>query len=328
MKLNQTIKPVSGGRRLLLVITQALLILAISAGISQMVLFPLLEDIALQSVQRWEVEYMSSGTIDLATEQLNALPIDMRAVQLTEMSKLFGFGISLKSLKDVILDKKTKALLVKNGTAGDPKTYSAYKLLDGGSQVLIFDRMKVSAQHLPTEAQRTHMGSVAMLEGLLLQKTQSEWPSLINSIEPLFGYPISLKELSELDLSAEQKVKLEENEILTLETEESREADYPAEMAYKKVGNRILVLGPFSPPVLKRFYPILFVYYIVLAIIILLPLILWLIPTWRSMNQLSIDTALFGQGVFTIRATPIRGSKINYLINVFNQMAEKNTEFG
>jgi two-component system sensor histidine kinase RstB len=94
-------------------------------------------------------------------------------------------------------------------------------------------------------------------------------------------------------------------------------------MAYKKIADQVLVLGPISPPVLKRFYPILLVYYFVLALIILLPLVVWLIPTWRAMNQLSRDTEAFGQGEFKIRSKPIRGSKINYLIGVFNQMTGK-----
>ena len=112
-------------------------------------------------------------------------------------------------------------------------------------------------------------------------------------------------------------------QIVTVATEDSVAADYPAEYAYKAVGDRVLVLGPFSPPTMQRFYPVISGYYALLALIVLIPLALWLAPTWRSMNQLSAATAAFGQGRFTARATPIRGSKTNHLIEVFNQMASK-----
>jgi two-component system sensor histidine kinase RstB len=319
----QILTTTSGNRALMAAIVQAFLILALSAGISQIVLFPLVEDLALYSVQRWEVEYLSGGTIELTAAQLNQQPAELRAEKLNQISHLFGFDLELKTFDELELDKKQKRRLKEQGILGDPKHYTAYKVLKNNSQVLVFKEIKNSSKHLISEAQRTHMGTLAVLEGLLLQQPQNEWKGTINKLAESYPYPIALLRMDELDLQEEQLAELQANTIVTVETEQSKQADYPADMAYKQVADHVLVIGPISPPVLQRFYPILMIYYLLLSIIILLPLVVWLIPTWRSMNQLSRDTETFGQGEFKIRAQPIRGSKVNYLISVFNQMAVK-----
>jgi two-component system sensor histidine kinase RstB len=228
------------------------------------------------------------------------------------------------ALDEVELNEEQKSILKQLKTLTDPTHYSIYKLLKNNSQVIVFDKIKSPAKHLVSEAQRTHMGTLAMLESLLREEpNQTKWKTMIQQISALYAYPIALQKMSEVDLPAKLITDLRGNRIVTVETEDSKQADYPADMAYKRVADHVLVVGPISPPVLKRFYPILMVYYISLAIIILLPLVVWLIPTWRSMNQLSRDTEAFGQGEFKIRTQPIRGSKINYLVGVFNQMAGK-----
>ncbi len=321
--MNEQIKPVPGGRSLLKAILQAVAILAITAGLSQAILFPRIQGVLLDPVQRWEVEYLNGGTVELLAQHLNSVSASERPVRLNELSSHFGFNILLQDLHAVDLDSDSLARLRNFETVGNPSSYSVFKLLDNADQVLVFADTKVPADHLIGEAQRRSMGTLAMLESELQGKPQDVWAATIEDASETFGYPVSLVPLSGLDLSTGQLAELHSGRIVTIATEDSFAADYPAEMVYKKVGDNALALGPFSPPTLKRFYPVISTYYIFLGLVVMLPLGLWLAPTWRSMNQLSRATTAFGHGDFTVRAAPIRGSKTNHLIEVFNQMAIK-----
>ena len=324
--MNQQIKTFPGGRTLLWGILQALAVLAVAVGIGLTVILPMVQDRLLESVQRWEVEYLNSGTIDLLAKDLNSRPSDRRQQRLNELSDRFGFGVSLQWLSDVPESKLGSdgiGRLQRFDAVGDPSDYSIFQLLEGGRQVLVFNDTKTPAAHMVDEAQRRSMGALSMLEIALDGTPRDKWSSTISENAELFEYPVALVPLSALDLTPPQLVDLYGGQIVTIATDDSEAADYPAEYVYKRVGDSSLVLGPFSPETLKRYYPAITGFSILLGAIVLIPLGVWLAPTWRSMNQLSAATTAFGQGDFAMRAKSIRGSRANHLIGVFNQMAGK-----
>ena len=320
--MKDQVKLIGGGASLLKAILQALLILALSAGIAQGILFPRLQDLAFESFQQWEVEYLSSGTIELVAEQFSQLSELEQASYLKTIKSDFGFDVGLRPVEEIQLDSKDLARLQRFETVGDPSTYSAYRLLAQGADVLVFDHMQVPAKHLQTEAQRRHRGTVAVVEKFLRQLSLSN-DDAERALENRFGYPLKIGTLDVIKLADADMASLLEGRIVTIATADSASADYPAELVYKKVDDAVVALGPFSPPTLARFYPVIFTYYVFFGLFVLLPLVLWLIPTWRSMNQLSRATNAFGRGEFAVRAERIGGSKSNYLVDVFNQMANK-----
>lgn len=319
--MTEQFKPIPGGRSLLTAVLQALLLLAAVVGLSQAFLFPPIEDGLLKSVRGWEVEYLNGGTIDLLANELNVAPDRERADLLEALSGDFGFDVSLRDLAEIELDSAQMTRLRGYRSVGDPATYTAYQRLTDSNQVLVFSNTKVPGKHLVTEAQRRSMGTLAMLERVLNRTNREDWAVAIDKAAEDFGYPIKVTALSTLGLTVKQSVELGQGQIVTLATEDSVTADYPAEFVYKQAGDSALVLGPFSPPTLKRYYPIITGYYVMLGLVAIVPLGLWLAPTWRSMNQLREATAEFGQGNFAARAVPIRFSKTNHLIDVFNWMA-------
>ena len=324
--LNQQIKPVPGGRSLLVAIVQALVVLALAVGVAQGLVLSHIQDRLFGAFQRWEVEYLNGGTIDLLAAELNAVPINETQRRLDELSPRFGFDVFLLPFSDIEetrLDSASLTRLRDFEVVGDPADYSTFKLLEDRKRVLVFSNTKVPGAHLITEAQRLSMGTIAMLEVTLEKTPRDKWQTAIAAKAPAFKYPVALLPVGDLDLGSRQLSDLNDGQIVTIATDDSVTADYPAEWAYKKVGDSVLAIGPFSPPTLKRFYKVIPIYYLVLGVIVLIPLVLFLAPTWRSMNQLSTATAAFGQGDFAVRARTIRGSKTNYLVNVFNQMAGK-----
>ena len=308
---------------LLAAVAQALLILAVSVAASQLVVIPLFEDRVLSGPQQWEVGYLTGGTIDLLAERLETLQTADRQAYLDSVSHNFGFGVALRPIAEIGLEPQDLELLRCGEVVGDPSTYSAYRRLERSDDVLVFDRFHEPAEHLTTEAQRRHMGTLSILQDLVKGQSAEEAGETIRSVADRFEYPVRLLELGALDLSPGDMLGLREGRIVTVGSEESASADYPAEWVYQRFGEQSLVLGPFSPPTLKLFYPLVTGYYVVIGLIVLLPLVVWLLPTWRSAEQLSVAATAFGRGEFEARAREIKGSKTNNLIRVFNQMAEK-----
>lgn len=325
IEMNQQAEYAPESRNQLQIILQLLVIIAISVGVTQMVVIPLFQDKVMSPVQRWEVEYLAGGTIELLAAELNSIAAEVRPGRVDELRRQFGFTISIVELERLDLNQQSEKRLREHAAVGDPTTGSAYRMLEGDDRVLVFDQTLVPARHLVTEAQRRHMGTFAMLERALGSQLPQNWKAVIDSASTSFDYPVALMLISTLDLTADQRAELVEGRIVTIETEDSVTADYPAEMAYKKLAtsDKVLVLGPFSGPTLKRFYPVISVYYVVVSLIILLPLGLWLTPTLRSMNRLSKATIAIGRGDFEVRGARVRFSKVNYLTDGFNQMASK-----
>ena len=321
--MNQVGKSIPGGRSLLIAILQALAILAASVGLSQVFLMPLIQEKALNSVQRWEVEYLNGGTIELVADLLNAVPADQREVRLAELAPRFGYTVSLRDVREVDLDAAAMERLRNHEVVGDAPAYSVFRMLSTEQQVLVFENTKLPAGHLVTEAQRRHMGTLAVLETILDGLPQDTWAGTVKSAAEDFGYPVQLRPVSSLEIEHHQKVELDRGLIVTVATEDSVTADYPAEFIYKKIGSMALVLGPLSPPTLQRYYPAIAIYFVFLGLIVLLPIGLWLAPTWRSMNKLSRATTTLGQGNFEARVARVRGSQTNHFADVFNQMAGK-----
>jgi two-component system sensor histidine kinase RstB len=87
--------------------------------------------------------------------------------------------------------------------------------------------------------------------------------------------------------------------------------------------DKVIVIGPFSPQVKPKILYMFSLYYLLFGLFLLIPIVMWLIPAWRSMITLNNAALLFGQGRFETRAKLIRFSHLNHLSNTFNTMAEK-----
>jgi two-component system sensor histidine kinase RstB len=316
---------ISGSQILLGTIFQLILLLAGSFGLTILFIMPLFEDQAIAPVRQWEVEYLTGGTIKLLSKQIADLPIEQQQLHVDSLSDQFGFNIGLLNTTTISLPDDDMERLNNYQVVGDPFTYSVYKKLQDSNQVLVFEQTVKPADHLVTEAQRRHMGTFAILEVSLQNEMENNWEEIVSSEALLFDYPISLVDINSVSLNSVQQKKLSEGKIAWLANEDSDMADFPAEYAYKRVSksDKILVVGPLSGPLLSRYYPTISIYFIVISLIVLIPLALWLVPTWLSLNSLSRATIAFGRGNFKVRARARHWSKIRFLITIFNQMAEK-----
>jgi len=300
------------------------IIIIFSVGLIQRFVIPLFESHVTQPTQKWELEYLTSGTMELLSQQLKQLPIAQRQTYLDKVQANIGFGLSLQTYNTADFSAEHQAWLAENRSLAEPLADFVYRLIDK-QQLLVFVKPKSVPKHMVSEGQRWTMGVFYLLQKQLKKQPENEWLAMIESQIDNFEYPISLSAISDLNYDKAQMTAINEGRITIIITEDSDFLDYPADIAIQRINNsdKVIVLGPFSPPVVERVMYMLSIYYFVFGLILLIPIIIWLVPAWRSMVTLNNATLLFGQGKFETRGKLIRFSQLNHLSKTFNTMAEK-----
>jgi signal transduction histidine kinase len=300
------------------------IIIIFSVAIIQRFVIPLFEDNVTYPMHKWQLEYLTSGTMDLLSEQLQRLPKPQRQAYLETIQTNIGFDLSLQEFKPKDFSVDQQLWLAQNKILAKPIADLVYRLIDN-EQLLVIVEPNSIPKHLINEAQRWMMGTFYLLHNMLKEQPENEWLSIIESASDEFEYPVSLLTLSELNYGKEQMMALNEGGIVTIPTEDSDFIGFPADITMQRINNtdKVIVIGPFSPQVKPKILYMFSLYYLLFGLFLLIPIVMWLIPAWRSMITLNNAALLFGQGRFETRAKLIRFSHLNHLSNTFNTMAEK-----
>lgn len=271
----------------------------------------------------WGLKYLNNGTIDLLAQQLSSHQVEEQQSQLTQYQTLFGHQISLVDINS--FDENQQAILQDGQLLTDVNSESVFKQITNSPNVISFSNIEQPAAHITAEAQWRIMGTVNMIATHLSKSPQVQWQSELNAISKSFDFMIKLVPISDIALPQAQQEKLINGDIAWQESSQSIDLEYPLETAYYQMPNSqtVLVLGPIASLFAEHVQPAFLWYYLLLSLVILLPLILWLIPTWLSLKRLSKASELFGQGEFSCRATEVKGSNVKNYTHVFNTMAAK-----
>lgn len=290
----------------------------------QLFIIPLFESNVRQPTEKWALEFLTSGSTDLLAQQLQLLPKRDRAAYLQTIQPNFGFDLALQESELSDFSSEQQSWLTQGKIWADPLTDLAYRKIDN-EQLLVIVKPNSVPKHLVNEAQRWAMGSFYLLNNVLKQYPEEKWQSVIDSVSEHFKYPISLMVLSELNYNKEQMAELKEGVIVGISTEDSDYIGYPADIVIQRINNsdKVIVLGPFSPALKSKVQYMLGIFYFIFCFFLLIPIIIWLVPGWRSMLSLNKVAVLLGQGKFETRAKLIRFSHLNHLSKTFNTMAEK-----
>ncbi|MEM5480992.1 ATP-binding protein [Pseudoalteromonas fuliginea] len=302
-----------------------LLIIIISSVVSiQLFIIPQFENKVRHPTEKWALEFLTSGSTDLLADQLKGIPKNDRLAYLNNIQANFGFALSLQAYNQRDFSSEQNTLLTENKILGDPFADLVYRKIDD-SQLLVIVKPNSVPRHLVNEAQRWMMGTFYLLNNRLIQYPKKEWPQVIDSLSHEFAYPVIMKTLSELNYTSQQMAELEQGVMVSISSNDSDFIGYPADIVMQRIGNsdQVIVLGPFSPELKSKVVYMLSVFYFIFGFFLLIPIIIWLIPGWRSMRSLNKVAALLGQGKFETRAKLIRFSHLNNLSKTFNIMAEK-----
>lgn len=297
------------------------LILAVTA-FWQLIIFPAVQDPLLSPMIKLEIKG-HSGELALLAQDLNQFAIEDREQALADIQQHYGFSLTLIDINNLPIDSdELKQLRQGEAVATIEDELRLHYLLDDGETVVSLLDPRLPAKHLMSEFERISMGGFWLVETRLLSQPEDQWTEVLDDIAKHFDFPVSMLSLETLELAATDFEKLQSGRIVSFVEEATISA---VSVFYKRIGDSQYVIkaGPVdsqSQPVTVLF---LCLYYALMAMIILLPLIIWLLPTARSMSRLHKATQAFGRGEFNARATSYRFSHIKELSIAFNAMAEK-----
>ncbi|WP_434927142.1 ATP-binding protein [Shewanella sp. HL-SH4] len=290
----------------------------------QLFIIPLFESHIRHPTEKWALEFLTSGFTNILAQQLQPLPKQERALYLQTIQANFGVELSLQEFKKNDFSIEQQQWLEQDKVLGDPLTDLVYRKIDS-EQMLVVINPNTVPKYLINDAQRWSMGSFYLIHKRLAGQPEKNWPSLMGSISDNFEHPVSLQTMSELNYSKAQMSDLNEGRIIAISTADSDFIGYPADIVIQRIANsdKVIVLGPFSPELKSKVQYMLSIFYLIFSLSLLVPIVVWLIPAWRSMLSLDKVAILLGQGKFDTRAKLIRFSHLNHLSKTFNHMAEK-----
>ena len=138
------------------------------------------------------------------------------------------------------------------------------------------------------------------------------WKGYIRNLQPYFGYPISLGDMSQLPLSPSEHEQLRDGWIIVKSDEDSV-------LFYKRVldSDKALTMGPSEGLGAWNFV----IAWSTFSIMFGSMAVIWALPFWLKLKKIILAAQAFGRGEFDARANLPRGSALAPLAGTFNDMA-------
>jgi signal transduction histidine kinase len=266
------------------------------------------------SVEKHE-NYLLTGPFSLFEKQLRETPINERSDLLEKINRGGGYPMRLKKLALITLPPEKMNRLKNGEIVFSPVRGSSYSYkLMTDTDVLEFPIGQSEYIHVQNQVR----SSFNLIEIYLRKKQQGQWPSLIDTINNDFSYPVALLQSSQIKLPPELQYPLEKGEVVWQEMETCCE-----EYIYRRIkGSQYTVMiGPFEEPATLNYQPAILI--TVLAALVALSVLLWVYPLWRDLKQLGDSTKEFGQGNFSVRSSARKHSVLYHLSGSFNAMADR-----
>ncbi|OMH26589.1 HAMP domain-containing histidine kinase [Motiliproteus sp. MSK22-1] len=262
---------------------------------------------------------VSQGTFELLEDSIESIagPAGSNIVQednaIAEIQPHFGYQITLMSRETSRLDDDSWQQLMNGQTVTQiiQESEIYYRRYQDTNRVLTISFGDSTAE----TAHRESQGTYYLIEQQLKQQPQSQWPLTIAELRPRFGFPLELQDLDPSLFNTEQLEWLLAGKILYVDRESH---DWKI---HKRLFDTdiILTAGPIPLPIstAKLNSIVIFILVALLAIAILL----WVIPLWKSIRELSRAADAFGLGDLSARAGIRRHSALGGLASQFNTMA-------
>ena len=171
-----------------------------------------------------------------------------------------------------------------------------------------------SKQELDSDYRRIAKGTFHLLSRELQSVPRAAWPERIQSLNPAFGYPLSVQPLATIELGERDLARLMAGEIVVMDD---------GDVFYQRVSDTAfaVTMGPIGTPWV--YHAIQLAILAFLAGGIALAVWFWVRPLWRNMVDLEQATESFGRGTLSARAPVSRTSALTFLVHRFNAMAER-----
>jgi len=303
---------------------QIVLVTILAALLGNTQLLPKLLDIWTPYMEKIE-RHRGAGVITMLADELNLVAADKQATLLGQLQSEFGYAIRLKKLAAVKLSTGKLAKVHSGEVVFDRGSLQLIKLLEDGHHVIVIENMELPAAHINSGLSLGITNSIALLKDLLASTDESLWQGLITRVANAEGVPVAINATLSLALSDSQKAILHRAGILYIHSRESTDFLFPAEFIYSSItgSDKSIVIGPITPTLTQIVSNVQWITYSSTIFIMLLPLLGWIIPTWRSSGALQKVSQNFAKDDLYGRVKLIFCSNLNTTAKLFNRMADR-----
>jgi signal transduction histidine kinase len=273
----------------------------------------LIEPVLKGPLDRYFAE-LSQGTMMLLDAALDSNP-ERWPEQLRVLQQASGYPIDMRRIDALALPSERLQRL-RNGETLYEKIDSAdhiYRRVKDSDQAWEIVLAETKSEHY----QRMTIGTFYLLEQALLQQPESAWPGVLAQLNTQFTFPVSLEYFDEMQITPQQRQRLQAGLILTTDMDSAKERHR------HRIGatNHILTIGPFTLPfILHKLQLILLA---ILAIVIALAVFVWVRPLWHGLAQLRATAEAFGRGDFAARTRIAPRAALGQFAHAFNAMADR-----
>jgi signal transduction histidine kinase len=308
-----------------LFLVQLVAIVLIQVFITPKLFMPLLAPIWQQPFLGQLQITRAGGVAHLLANRLNAQPDYKHSELIQALQMQFPYVVDVQSLEGLSLTDSQVATLHQQQLIVDPSSDNLYKLLDNKTHVILIGHGEDRSEYSYTYTQLESLGIIALFEYALKPYPQSQWEAIFAKKAKHFDYPISLVALEKLEVTEEEWHKVKQGRLVTRQVDEVMEYGSGLDYFFKRIPDThwVISAGPIAQPITDVVVTASRISFGLIGMVIVVPLIIWLTPTWRSMKHLAQATQAFGVGDFSARAKIIRASHLNLQAKVFNEMAEK-----
>ncbi|MGF1765053.1 ATP-binding protein [Aliivibrio kagoshimensis] len=309
------------------ILIQLIFIISLAVFVSFTFLLPILNSLWLEQTDYLEkIEiYRSAGPVSMLVEHLNTIDQDEQIEALNGLQSKFNYELMLKTKDQLSFTSQQSEILALGQTLFIADKTELYHQLNDEGLVLIVGDMDTADQihQSPKHDEITAVLNLIFQELLVIPST--EWLDRIKQIDQYFAVSIEMTTLNDPKISEIQRTVLLNQDIVFQYFDPKFQRGIP-EYILKKIPNHdtVVSIGPLYSVIEESVNnDILLRFFILIGISLFLPVIIWLLPSWRTSASLLKATKQFGNGDLSSRSSIFKGSNLNGLAVIFNKMAKK-----
>lgn len=256
--------------------------------------------------------HLYGGTMTLLEQQLLIQPKVAWPKEIAQISRYFGYELSLQKLSELSLSKSQRTALFE----GDILFINAepeylLKLLPKSDWVI---RLYVDISQ-SEDIDRSSSGTIYLLRKAFEQTPSPQWQALIQRFSPQFQ--MRLQKESDIEFTTSEQAQWDKKNSFWRFDATHQLIFY---IATPEKGTTLVVS---SLPYSSRTPMVLLAIILMFVFLISVGMFFWSYPLWRDLKRLSNATILFGQGDLSIRAPIPKVTVVANLSQQFNQMAQR-----
>jgi signal transduction histidine kinase len=258
---------------------------------------------------------LSQGTMGLIDKGLQKTPKNKWQDYIQSINAAGGYTMQLDEIEHYKLAENIKEKIKQTGFAYQRLNTAEFGYRKISNSKLVLKVSFGQSQHQHNS--RLSKSTFELLEQALSVYPEDQWQTKIKTISQQFTFPVSVLPLGEITATENEISAMKNGDIMTLEINKKTET------IFKRINQTdyLIRIGPFHEPFSLNYLNVFML--LTLALIIAIPIFLWVWPLWRDLLSLDSTAKQFGQGKFNTRSHIKNKSTVFPLSDTFNAMASR-----